>query len=303
MKVVNTVKDTTHNQIAPSRLFVILKHVLKDKYALFGVVVLSIFIIIALLADVIAPYEPSEMVRDSQGHIKKLQRPSKEHLFGTTNVGRDIFSQVIKGSQPAMFVGMMTAILVTVIGATVGVVSGYVGGMVDTILMRIVDVFYAIPFIPFMIVLVTLTKPSIWNIIIGITLLSWRTVARVIRSQVLSISKRPFIKSAIVAGCSHSRIMLHYILPSVLPLVLLEMAFMVNSSIMAEASISFLGLGDPDLVSWGQILHTNFLTGHSHTAWWWIIPPGLAIVLLLLSIFFITRSVEELLNPRLKHER
>lgn len=302
MKAVYSIKDMNERR-APSRISVLLNHMLKDKYALFGLFVLSIFIMTAIFADVIAPYEMSEMVRDSEGRIKKLQPPSTEHLFGTTNVGRDIFSQVIKGTQPALFVGIITALLVTVIGTTIGIVSGYVGGIVDTILMRMVDVAYAIPFIPFMIVLVTLTKPSIWNIIIGITLLSWRTVARIIRSQVLSISKRPFIKSAIVAGCGHGRIMFHYILPSVLPLALLEMAFMVNSSIMAEASISFLGLGDPDMMSWGQILHTNFLTGHSQTAWWWVILPGLAIVLLLLSIFFITRAVEELLNPRLRSRR
>ncbi|RKD23218.1 peptide ABC transporter permease [Ammoniphilus oxalaticus] len=287
-----TVRKASKNQLV--------RRILKDPFALIGLILLLLFLIVAIFANFLAPYDAYEIIRAENGEIKKLYTPSIEHPFGTTNIGRDLFSQVIFGTRTAISVGFIAALLVTFVGVMVGLISGYFGGITDIILMRIVDVFYAIPFIPFVIVLVALLKPSIWNVILAISLLSWRTVARIIRSQVLTIAKRPFIKAAIVSGAGHLRIMVRYILPSVLPIALLEMAFIVNSAIMTEASVSFLGLGDPNVISWGQILHTNFLTGHSQTAWWWVAPPGIAIVLLLLSIFFLTRSFEEVIHPRLK---
>ncbi|SCZ04841.1 ABC transporter permease [Alkaliphilus peptidifermentans] len=279
---------------------VFINNLKRDKLALIGVILLIFFIGVGIFADFIAPYEPRERHYNEEGKIRRLEAPSKDHWFGTTDVGRDIFSQVVLGTKTALTVGILAALLVTLVGATVGIIAGYSGGVVDAVLMRIVDFFYAIPFIPFVIILSAVLKPSIWNIILAVSLLSWRTVARLVRSQVLSIAKRPFIKAAKVAGASHSRIMVKYILPNVIPLILLEMAFMVNFAIMAEASIAFLGFGDPQKPSWGQILHINFVTGNSRSAWWWTATPGLAIVLLLLSIFFITRALEEVVDPRLR---
>src|SRR5699024_7236338 len=160
------------------------------------------FLLVAIFGDMIAPYDVDEMHRDANGDIKKVHKPSADHWFGTTNYGRDVFSQVIAGTRTAIIVGGLAAILVTLAGTTIGIVSGYFGGWVDSLLMRIVDIFYAIPFIPFVIVLVALMKPSLWNVILAVSLLSWRTVARLVRSQVLSVSKRPFIKAARVAGAS-----------------------------------------------------------------------------------------------------
>lgn len=271
-----------------------------DKLALTGAIIILIFVVIAIFSDVIAPYDVDEMHRDANGEIKRVQPPSKDHLFGTTNYGRDVFSQVIAGTRTALIVGGLAAVLVTIVGTTIGIVSGYFGGWVDSLLMRIVDIFYAIPFIPFVIVLVALMQPSLWNVILAVSLLTWRTVARIVRSQVLSVSQRPFIKAAQVAGASHMRIMFLYILPNVVPIALLEMAFMVNWAITAEASIAFLGFGDPNTTSWGQIIHYAFINGHSREAWWWIAPPGLAIVFLLVAIFFVNRALEEVVNPRLR---
>ena len=137
----------------------------------------------------------------------RLEPPSWAHPYGTTDVGRDIFSQVILGTKTALMVGFLAAFLVTFVGSVVGIISGYFGGIVDTILMRIVDFFYAIPFIPFVIVLAAILKPSIWNVILAVSMLSWRTVARIVRSQVLSIARRPYIKAAKVSGAGHLRIM------------------------------------------------------------------------------------------------
>ena len=277
-----------------------LQNLKRDKLALFGIIMLILFISIGIFADVIVPYEPTTRHYNPEGVIRRLEPPSKDHWFGTTDVGRDIFTQVILGTRTALTVGILAAILTTFVGASIGIISGYYGGLTDSILMRIVDFFYAIPFIPFVIVLSAVLKPSLWNIILAVTLLSWRTVARLVRSQVLSIAKRPFIKAARVSGAGNIRIMLKYILPNVVPIILLEMAFMVNWAIMAEASIAFLGFGDPSKQSWGQILHYSFVTGNSRNAWWWTAPPGIAIVLLLVSIFFLARSLEEVLDPRLR---
>jgi len=280
------------------RLF--LDNLVRDKLALTGAILILFFLLVAIFGDMIAPYDVDEMHRDANGDIKKVHKPSADHWFGTTNYGRDVFSQVIAGTRTAIIVGGLAAILVTLAGTTIGIVSGYFGGWVDSLLMRIVDIFYAIPFIPFVIVLVALMKPSLWNVILAVSLLSWRTVARLVRSQVLSVSKRPFIKAARVAGASNGRIMFKYILPNVVPIALLEMAFMVNYAITAEASIAFLGFGDPDATSWGQIIHYAFINGYSREAWWWIAPPGIAIILLLVSVFFVARSLEEVVNPRLR---
>lgn len=280
------------------RLF--LKNLKRDKLALVGVILLVFFIGVAAFADSIAPYGPRDRHYDDDGKIRRLEAPSAAHPFGTTDVGRDIYSQVVLGTKTALTVGILAALLVTVVGSVVGIIAGYYGGWVDTLIMRVVDFFYAIPFIPFVIVLAAVLKPSIWNIILAVSLLSWRTVARLVRSQVLSIAKRPFIKAGRVAGASNVRIMFKYILPNVVPLIMLEMAFMVNWAIAAEASIAFLGFGDPSVPSWGQILHIVFSTGNSRVAWWWITAPGVAIVLLLLSIFFVARALEEVVDPRLR---
>lgn len=280
------------------RLF--LKNLKRDRLALFGVLLLMFFLAVAAFSENIAPHGPRDRHYNEAGTIRRLEPPSAEHPFGTTDVGRDIYSQVILGTRTALTVGLLAAFLVTVVGSLVGIISGYYGGWVDTVIMRVVDFFYAIPFIPFVIVLSAVLKPSIWNVILAVSLLSWRTVARLVRSQVLSIAKRPFIKAGKVAGASNIRIMFRYILPNVIPLIMLEMAFMVNWAIAAEASIAFLGFGDPSVPSWGQILHIVFTTGNSRVAWWWVTAPGLAIVLLLLSIFFVARALEEVVDPRLR---
>ncbi len=283
-----------------SALSIFFTNLKQDKLALVGVILLICFIFVGIFAETLAPHGPRDRHYDEQGQIRRLESPSAAHPFGTTDVGRDIFSQVILGTRTALLVGFIAALLVTFVGSVVGIVSGYFGGIVDSVLMRIVDFFYAIPFIPFVIVLAAIMRPSLWNVILAVSMLSWRTVARIVRSQVLSISRRPYIKAAKIAGAGHVRIMFKYILPNVIPLVLLEMAFMVNWAIMSEASIAFLGFGDPRETSWGQILHMNFVSGYSRIAWWWTAPPGLAIILLLVSIFFLARSLEAVVDPRLR---
>lgn len=258
----------------------------EDRLATIGVIFLIIFIAVAILAPVIAPYEATEMVRGEDGELKRVEPPSKEHWFGTTNRGRDVFSQVILGSRVALIVGGLAAFFVTFIGTNIGLISGYFGGWIDTFFMQIVDISYAIPFIPFVIILVTFLKPSLFNIVLAISILSWRTIARLIRSQVLTVKERPYVKAAKAAGASDFRIIFLYILPNVLPLALLEMSLRMAQAIIAEASISFVGFGDPSVTSWGQILQQAFSAGAMRNAWWWVIPPGVAIAILITAVFF-----------------
>ena len=236
----------------------------------------------------------------SDRFVSRLLPPSREHWFGTDHLGRDLFSQNVHGSQIALLVGFLGATLVVLIGTNVGLIAGYYRGRTETILMRTVDVMYGIPFEPFALILVLLFQPSLTIVILAVSLLTWRTVARLIRSQVLSLRERPFVKAARVAGASDLRIMYLHIFPNVLPLVFLELAIIVGVSIIAEATLSFLGLGPPQAISWGGILHDARLSGAWRTAWWWNLPPGIFIMTTVLSVFFISRSLEVVANPRLR---
>jgi len=170
---------------------------------------------------------------------------------------------------------------------------------VDDVLMRLTDIVFGIPFLPFAVVLVALLRPSIWNIVLTISCLLWRTTARVIRSQVLSLRERPFVRAARVAGASDLRIMYVHLLPNVMPMSLLYVAFGVAWAVLAEASLSFLGFGDPRMVSWGQMLYAAYISGSIRHAWWSVVPPGLCITLFTASVFLIGREYERVVNPRL----
>ncbi|MCE8010029.1 ABC transporter permease subunit [Halomonas daqingensis] len=239
----------------------------------------------------------------SDRFVNRLAPPSGEHWFGTDHLGRDLYSQNVHGSRIALLVGFIGAALVVLIGANVGLVAGYFRGRTETVLMRTVDVMYGIPFEPFALILVLLFEPSLLIVILAVSLLTWRTVARLIRSQVLSLRERPFVKAARVAGASDLRIMYLHIFPNVMPLVFLELAIIVGVSIIAEATLSFLGLGPPQSISWGGILHNARLSGAWRDAWWWNLPPGLFIMITVLSVFFISRSLELVANPRLRARR
>ncbi len=224
------------------------------------------------------------------------------YLLGTDAYGRDIFSQLIWGSRIALLVGFAASFLSVLIGVIVGVVAGYSGGWVDVVLMRFTDVVLVMPFLPLIIVLAAVMGPSIWNIILAITLVGWPGTARIIRSQVLSLKERPFIDAARVTGASNTRIMFRHIVPNVLPLAFLYMTFAVTGAILGEASLSFIGLGDPKTMSWGMML---YFVSHGYTlkAWWWMLPPGMAITFLVLGFFLVGRAFEEIINPRLRRRR
>lgn len=274
------------------RLFRVIRAILSYPSSIVGISIVSIFIILAVFAPYVAPYNPQRTFV-----IALLQPPTGTHILGTTHVGRDVFSQWVYGARVSLIVAFTSGFVVAVIGTTVGLVAGYYKGTVDLVIMRVVDVMYAIPATPLILVVALFFGSSVWNIIIAMALVLWRTVARIIRAQTLSLSERPFVKSARAAGASDLRIMYYHIAPNLLPLIFVETTFVMGFSIALEAGISFLGLGAQNTVSWGSMLQLTFTTGAIRSAWWWVLPPGIGITILILSFFYISRAIEEVTNP------
>ncbi len=233
-----------------------------------------------------------------------VYKSGTRYILGTDNEGRDIFSNLVYGARIALIIGFAAAFFAVIIGTAIGVAAGYLGGIVDIVLMRLSDVFLCMPGLALMIVLIAILGANVMNIVIVIAILGWPGIARVIRSQTLSLVQRPFVDSARVTGASSARIMFRHIAPNVMPLSLLYMTFQVTGAILAEASLSFLGLGDPMVTSWGQMLYNLTRgSGHTFTAWWWFLPPGLSITILVMGFFFIARAFDEIINPRLRERK
>ncbi len=277
-----------------------LRLLMRDSFAVAGLTVLVLFVLLAIFAPMLAPHDPFKAMMTETGRLARLRPPSAEHLLGTTAFGNDVLSQFLHGFRVALLVGLVAAVAVGFISTVFGVISGYFGGLVDDTLMRITDIALSIPTLPFSIVAVALLGPSIENIILVITVLFWRNGARIIRSAVLTERERIYVKWARAAGASHLHIILRHILPNILRVVFLWVTMSVAFAILTEASLSFLGLGDPTVISWGQMLNTAFTSGNLRTAWWWVVPPSLALVMLVSALYLIGRAYEEQTNPRLR---
>lgn len=272
----------------------------RDALARVGLLIYTVFILVAIFAPLIAPYDPQQVV-EANGIWLANEQPSSRFLLGTTNLGRDIFSQLVFGSRTALLVGFSAAVAVALIGTLVGLVAGYYGRWVDALLMRTADVAFGIPFLPLVIVLVAFLEPSIWNVVVAMALLLWSSAARVIRSQVLVVKEKAFVVAAKAAGAGDLRLIFTHVAPSVLPLSFLYGSVAIGWAILTEASISFLGFGDPNNVSWGFMLQDAFVSqALSRQAYYWIIPPGIMIMLTVMAGFFIGRGYEEVLFPRLR---
>lgn len=273
---------------------------MRSKMAVVGVLIIFFYIAMAISAPYVAPYEPGERVYEEDGGWAKLQPPSADNPLGTTKSANDVLTHLLYGSRIAMFVGLLGAFMVAVIGTSVGVVAGYYGGWVDELVMRTIDILYGLPFIPFVIVIATIFGGSVWNVIFGVALLYWLTTARVIRSEVLTIRERPYVEAAKATGASDLRVMGIHILPNIIPLSALYAAIAVGYSIVAQASIAFLGFGDASVPSWGVMLQRAFVTQSFSEAWWWVIPPGLSITLVVMGAYMAGRGYEEIVNPQLQ---
>ncbi|MDD4308528.1 MAG: ABC transporter permease [Thermoplasmata archaeon] len=222
------------------------------------------------------------------------------YYLGTDNVGHDILTLLIYGSRVALIVGLTAAFFSVVVGTLVGLVSGYYGGTTDILLMRATDIALSIPFLPIVLIWSQIRGQSIWNIVIILAILGWPGIARVVRAQTLSLKERAFIDAARVSGSSDTKIILKHIAPNVLPFTFLYMTLFVAGAILTEAALSYLALGDPKSISWGNMLSTIQTSGHSLIAPWWLLPPGLCITILSLGFYLLGRGVDEIINPRLR---
>ncbi len=264
-----------------------------------GLVLFLGYIVLALLAPLLVPLDPLAINYDATGSIQRMRPPGAGFVLGTNYYGRDILSQIIIGSRVSIGVGLLSALIIVFVGANVGLVAGYAGGRTEAVLMRLTDIAFGIPFFPFAVLLVALLEPSVWNMIITISCLLWRSVARVVRAQVLSLRERPYVRAAQVSGASNLRVMYMHILPNILPMVMLYMAIGIAYAVLSEASLSFLGFGDPKTVSWGSMLYDAYVTGSISRAWWWTVPPGLCITFFVIAVFLMARDWELVANPRL----
>ncbi len=222
------------------------------------------------------------------------------YILGTDFRGSDILTQLFWGTQVAFIVGLLAAIFAVGIGTLVGLLAGYYGKLVDTLLMRTTDIFLVLPFLPIVLILASILRPSIWVIILVLGIVGWPGIARVIRAQVLTLKERPFVDAARVAGASDLRLLFYQIAPNVLPFSFLYMSLNVAGAIVTEAALSFLGLGDASVISWGGMLSQVLTFGGALSAWWWLVPPGLAITLLSLGFYLMGRGFDEIINPRLR---
>ena len=221
-------------------------------------------------------------------------------LLGTDQFGRDVFTQLIYGARISLIVGLLAAFLSTIVGLTVGMVAGYIGKYVDQILMRFTDMLLVVPDTPLYIVLMAVLSPSVWNLVLLIAVIGWTGFARVVRSQVISIKERPFIEAAKAVGSSKFRVIFRHILPNVMSLVYVTLALSVPYAIVSEAWLSWLGLYDPTIMTWGRMLHDAQGAVEGIRMWWWIVPPGICIAFISLSFILLGYALDEVLNPKLR---
>ena len=264
-----------------------------------GIVIITLFLAMALFAPFLGTVDPS-----ASGDVNNLlMPPSSQFWLGTDDLARDIWSQTIYGSRISLTIGFVAALITVVSGTFLGLIAGYYGKLLDEVLMRIVDFFMMLPELPLMIVLAAVLGPSMWNIILVVSLVSWPTTARVVRSQVLSLKERPFVEASRCIGAGSIRLMFGEILPNVVPLMFAQAVLMITQAIYAEAVLSFLGLGDPTSISWGMMLHHAFESGVIARAMWWVIPPVMGIVTLIVSFSLLGTAVSDVLEPGYKEKK
>lgn len=219
--------------------------------------------------------------------------------LGTDNYGRDIFTQLMHGSRISIIVGIFSAVIAVALGVLVGLTSGYIGGWVDELLMRVNDILLTIPGLPFLIVLTAVLGPTILSVIILIGFLGWMGIARLIRSQVLTLKTKAFVEASRASGGGTWHIIRVHLIPNVMTMAYTQLALTVPGAIVTEAALSFLGLGDPFLQTWGKMLHDVQYYG-AVAEWWWAVPPGLCIALLSMSFVFIGYALDDIFNPKLR---
>jgi peptide/nickel transport system permease protein len=264
-----------------------------------GFFLLALSILIAVVGPLIFPFNPKDVGKTAADILKP---PSGVHWLGTDELGRDVFRETLAGAQVSLLVGLTATAISMLAGTAVGLAAGYSRGWLGGLMMRITDFFLVLPTLPLIIALAAVVGQSLAVIILVIGLTSWASTARIVRSQVLSLRERVFVERIRALGATDLRIAMVHILPNVLPLIFANTVLVIAGSILAEATLAFLGLGDPTHTSWGTMLHSAFTNGAtSRGAWWYLLPPGVGIVIVVLGFTLVGYTLDRILNPRLRN--
>jgi peptide/nickel transport system permease protein len=252
-----------------------------------GFALVILFVLTAVFVDIVSPYDPWD-------RFEPYEKPSRNHILGTNDIGNDIFSELIHGCRASLVVGIGAAIIATLLGLSVGLLSGYFKGALDEMLMGVTDIFLMIPRIPLIIILAAFLKSSSWLIMLALGLLWWTSTARVTRSRTLQVREMDFVASARCLGFSNRYIIFSDILPNIFPVIVPKFMLTIATAMISEASLSFLGLGDPSMKSWGLMINFALIKGGLvNEMWWWYLPPGLCIILFVYSIVSLGFSFDE----------
>ena len=265
----------------------------RNRSAVLGLVILAVVVALAASASLLFPEDPFRLVG------RALSAPGENgFLLGSDTLGRDVAAGIAHGARVSLLIGLLATIVAVALGVVLGGVAGYFGGWVDDLVMRVTEMFQTIPSFLFAILLVAILKPSIASIVVAIAVVSWPAVARLVRGEFASMRNREFVQACHIVGMGDLRIMLREVLPNCLSPIIVTGSLMVATAILIESALSFLGLGDPNVISWG------FQIGAGRTvlrsAWWICTFPGVAILLTVLAINLVGEGLNDALNPRLR---
>jgi peptide/nickel transport system permease protein len=270
----------------------------RDRGGLAGLIVLGVIVALAVFAPLLSS---SDGLDPTHATGTLLEAPSSTYPLGTDELGRSVLLLVWWGTRVSLLVGLSATLLSVGIGTLVGVLAAHFGGWVSAVLMRFTDFFLVLPSLVLAIALSTVLDQGMGAIVVAIGLTAWPTTARLVRAQTLSVESRPYIERAWALGAGHTHVIGRHVLPAVAPLVFANTTLTVASSIITESTLAFLGLGDPNAVSWGTMLHSATVNGAiTYGAWWYLLPPGLAIAVVVLAFMVAGRALESVLNPRLR---
>lgn len=257
-----------------------------------GLILLFIVIAVAVLSPVLATHDPFKL------NDEILATPSNKYLLGTDGLGRDLFSGILYGTHTSLSVGIMAATISAVIGILIGGIAGFYGGKVDHVISEIINIFLMMPSFFLILIIVALFGSSLYNMMLVIGITTWTSNAKLMRAQTLSLKERTFVKSLITLGESNGSILLKHIIPNGIFPIIANTTMNISGAILTEASLSFLGLGDPNLISWGQMVFhgRNYLTN----GWWVSTFPGIAILITVLAFYLIGDGLNTLFNPKLR---
>jgi peptide/nickel transport system permease protein len=269
-----------------------LKRFVENRGAVAGLVILAVVVVVSLAAPLLMPGDPMSI------RARPLMPPGGEFALGTDMLGRDVLAGIVHGARVSLMIGLISTVIAVLIGVSVGAIAGFFGGWVDDVLVRITEFFQTIPSFIFAILLVAIMTPSLTSIVTAIAVVTWPPIARLARSEFMSLRRREFVEAAVLSGVSRTRIIVAEVLPNAMSPLIVMGSLMIATAILTESALSFLGLGDPNRISWG------YMIGAARTvfrqAWWLSVFPGLAIALTVLAINLVGEGLNDALNPHLK---